>query len=220
MTTKDKIILGVVVGLIAVTSAFIGGRVAGGGSLLGGGAYNALLTWFGNGLSAGLTEQFSVDSAGQVTSATTTNTTSYWTVNGVDYASVQISMAATSSVPCSIANPFGATALVLDYFAQVTANGLGTQLIDVSTSSTAYASSSPAFVKRFSAASTFTLPWTPGVASTTRVGLLGYDSFSGAGNSPYVLGASERLNFSIATGTPGTFSSYYTGTCSATVMKG
>ncbi len=181
-----------------------------------------LVSWFSNTVYFGTTQQASIDTSGQLTTATTTNTTSYWTVGGIDYASVQVSMAATSSVPCAIPNPFGAaTSTVLNHTAQITADGLtGTQTLDVSTSSSAYASSSPAFVKKFSATDgQHTLVWQPGVASTTNPGVIGYDSFNSTGASPYRLGPSEFLTTRVATGTAGTFASYFTGTCSATFMK-
>lgn len=162
-----------------------------------------------------------IDDSGNFVLATSTFTGNYWTIGSINYASVQVSMAATSSVPCSIPNPFGAsTSTVLNYYAQATVNGLGSQLTDVSTSSTAVGSSSPAFVKAYTTtAGPFNLVWTPGAASTTRTGLIGYDSFSSTGDSPYLLAPNLNLNFRIATATPGTFSSYLTGTCSATFMQ-
>lgn len=71
MTTKNQIILGVVLGLIAFTSALMGGLVAKGGSLLGGGLYEALPKQYGNGLSAGLNQQLVIDSTGTITSDAT-----------------------------------------------------------------------------------------------------------------------------------------------------
>lgn len=70
MTTTQKIGLGVVLALVAFTSAFIGGEVAGGGAKLGGGAYEALSKWFGNGLTAGSSQQFAISSTGAVTNST------------------------------------------------------------------------------------------------------------------------------------------------------
>jgi hypothetical protein len=71
MTTKNQIILGVVVAVIAFTSAMMGGLVAKGGSLLGGGSYEAIPKQFGNGLSAGLSNQLTIDSSGAITSDAT-----------------------------------------------------------------------------------------------------------------------------------------------------
>jgi hypothetical protein len=64
MTTKQKVLIGVVLALIVFPASFLVGRVTGGSSLLGGSAYEALPKWFGNGLQAGLTQQFAVDSNG------------------------------------------------------------------------------------------------------------------------------------------------------------
>src|SRR5258708_4644246 len=72
MTTTQKLGLGVVLALVAFTSAFIGGSVAGGRALLGGsGAYEAIQTWYGNGIFAGLTKQFTIDNTGSVSSTGT-----------------------------------------------------------------------------------------------------------------------------------------------------
>src|SRR5436309_1002417 len=104
MTTNQKIGLGVVLALVAFTAAFIGGKVAGGGISFGGSInrYEAGVWQFGNGLYAGLTQQFSVDSNGALTTATTTNSTYYWTIGGIDYASVQQSFTSATTTPCSI----------------------------------------------------------------------------------------------------------------------
>lgn len=185
--------------------------------------YEAGVKWFGNGFYAGLTQAFGVDSNGAVTSATTTNTTSYWSVGGIDYASVQVSLSATSSVPASIPNPFGAaTSSITSIIAQITGNGItgATQFIDISTSTTALGTSSPALVYRASVLSggQAFIPWQPMASSTNTTNiLLPVDVASGRSN--LILGPSENLNMKIASGTPGTFTSYYTGTFSATFMK-
>ena len=67
MTLSQKIGLGVVLALIAFTGAFLGGKIASGN--LGGGAYNALPTWFGNGFSGGDAEQLVVDKYGNATTS-------------------------------------------------------------------------------------------------------------------------------------------------------
>jgi hypothetical protein len=69
MTTSHKVLIGVVVALIAVTAAFLGG-LAGRGSLIGASInhYEAGVWQFGNGLYAGLSQQFSLDNTGTITS--------------------------------------------------------------------------------------------------------------------------------------------------------
>lgn len=204
---------------------FLLGAVVG-AILLGGGYF--ILGAFGGDLFGVTSRAPDVDMSVKsiTTVATSTNGSqgvpSYWTQGGVDYASVQSTLVATSGVPCTIPNPFGtAPALVLNFFFDATANGIASaQNLDVSTSSTAYASSSPAFVKNYSVGTgAFRFAWTTGASTTTIPGLLGYGSFSNNGVSPFLLGASERLNTRISTGTPGTFTAYYAGTCSATFMK-
>lgn len=126
-------------------------------------------------------------------------------------------MAATSSVVCSIQNPASATSTLERFTALINANGIGVaQTVDIATSSTAYATSTPALAY---AASIGTgedhVVWTPGIASTTNPNVLAYDSWASTGESPFIIGPSEYLNMRIATGTPGTFSSYWTGNCTA-----
>ena len=145
----------------------------------------------------------------------------YVTINGNSWYYYQQAMEATSSVPCSIKNPFGATSTAIRYSAVATANGLGSQNITLSTSTTAYASSTPYFVKNFvTSAGPFNMLWTP-MASTTGSALIGMETSGAIGNSNIIIGPTEYLNLKIATstGTAGTFSSYFTGVCRATILK-
>jgi hypothetical protein len=225
MSKKAQIVSLIAVGIIAIAGLFMPwatrtafGTAAPSGSIS---RFTAVGSQYGYYLGTYGNETQVIDDSGNVNLGTS-GTAEFWTLGGVDYASVQVSMAASSTFPCAITNPFGtATSTMLNHIVQVTSNGIGSaQLLDVSTSSTAYASSSPAFVKAYSAAAgQFTQVWTPGIGSTTRPGILGYDSFSPNGDSPYVVGPSQFVTTRIATGTPGTFASYYTGTCSATFMK-
>lgn len=128
-------------------------------------------------------------------------------------------LSATSSVVCSIKNPFSATSTVSGISMSVPVNGLGAQVLDVSTSSTAYASSSPAFVKGYSAgAPAFSFSWL-GVASTTNPLVIGFDQTGTTGISPYVVGPQEYVNFRIATTAAGTFVTYYKGNCTVVFEK-
>lgn len=165
-------------------------------------------------------ETQAIDDLGNVVLGTqgTLNTQS---LGGQEVGYYQQTMAATSSVLCGVQNPFAATTTVLNLNAQVTANGIATaELIDVSTSSTAIGSSTPSFVRSYSAGTgLFQFFWTPGFASTSNQNVIGYDEFSNTGTSPYVLAPSEYLTWRIATATPTTLASYYTGTCSATFLK-
>jgi hypothetical protein len=76
MTTKQKLGLGVVLALVAFTASFLGSKVAVISSpsspSLGGGAYEALPKWFGNGFQAGSSQQFTVDNQGSLTTTGTT----------------------------------------------------------------------------------------------------------------------------------------------------
>lgn len=214
-------VVAIVIAIFALSIALSSDRPVAGSSVNGGNVtdYTAVNTdngyWVG-----GVTQLF--NGSGVITLATTTIAANYYTIGGIDYASVQVSMAATSSVPCSIPNPFGAaTTTLLSHIVQVTANGIASaQTLDVSTSTTAFASSSPAFVKKYAAGiGNFTSFWTPGLSTSTVVGVLGNDATYLVGDSPFVIAPSEFVNTRIATGTPGTYAAYYTGTCSATFMK-
>lgn len=141
----------------------------------------------------------------------------YVRINGNGYYNYRQNMVATSSVLCSIKNPYQATSTLVDYVAQVTSGSLvQAQTLDVATSSTALASSSPAFVKEFSlaAGAQASLYWTQAAATTTNARLIGSDFVNGVSNA--IVGPSEFVNLRIATATPGTFSSYLTGTCRGT----
>src|SRR5437016_6304039 len=92
MTTKQLVLIGVVLAIVAFTSALIGGVAAKGGSLLGGSInhYEAGLWQFGNGFYAGTNQQFAVAASGSTTapalalsaSAGTTTLTGVGRVNG------------------------------------------------------------------------------------------------------------------------------------------
>lgn len=145
----------------------------------------------------------------------------FYTVGGIDYASVQQSLTATSSVVCDISDPWeGATSSIMTAALQVSASGLGSaQTFDIATSSDGYATTTPSLASRVSAPLVaFTKFWQPGATTTATV--LGFDgSAAHTGESPFFLSPNEHLIFKIATATPRTFSTYLTGTCSATFMK-
>lgn len=127
---------------------------------------------------------------------------------------------ATSSAICAIQNPSAATSTVIGFSVRATGGSLGAaQTFDLSTSTTQYASSSPAFILAASIPSTglASVAWLPSTGTTTP-SLLGYQSFTGTtGASSFVLGANQYLTVKMATGTPGTYpaASYLTGTCTA-----
>lgn len=145
------------------------------------------------------------------------------TLDGVDNPYVSIggtrqyfyrqNIAATSSTVCSVKNPFAATSTLLRYTMNVTTNGIAAaQLVDVATSTTALATSSPAFIKALSVgAGKFSVIWLPSATSSDAT--IGNSAQTGA--SGVMIGPSEYVNVKIATSTAGTFATYYKGTCSA-----
>ena len=137
----------------------------------------------------------------------------YVTINGVKTYNYSQFMAATSSVVCSVKNPFNATSTLNWYSAIVTSKGNISQIqfVDVSTSTTALASSSPAFLQVKLGGSLGHIYYSIN-ATTTNTRLVGL-SKNLASTTDAIVGPSEYVNMKIATGTPGTFGSYWTGTC-------
>lgn len=130
-------------------------------------------------------------------------------------ASVSINTA-TSSVLCSIQNTSGATTSLAFFGAHINTNGIAqNQTFDISKSSTAYGTSSPAFIKAgaITGSAQKDVAWETGNGTTTASGILGSDSFLKTGETPFLVAPNEYVNFKIASGTPGTFSSYYSGNC-------
>lgn len=146
----------------------------------------------------------------------------FMTINGVRTYNYSQPIAATSSVACSIKNPFNATSTLVRYGVNVTTNGIGVaQTLEVSTSTTnnsPTSTSSPAFVKAFPAsAGQFSFVWN-GNSATTSALTIGSQPYS-TGISNDILGPSDYINFVISTSTPGTFSPYYKGNCTGVIQK-
>lgn len=147
------------------------------------------------------------------------------TLDGVDNPFVSIGglrqyyysqpMAATSSVACSIKNPFNATSTVLNYTAALSANRLGAQQFDVSTSTTVLGSSTPALIRVATGAALIpgAWAWLPNSSSTATL----LDTNLN-GTSPIVLAPYEYLNLRYSTGTPSAFTTYNTGRCSGVIQ--
>lgn len=174
------------------------------------------------------TSTFQADGAATFGNSTTTYGSSaiptYRTIGGIDYADVQLSIAATSSVFCSVSNPFGtATTGVMTAMSNITGGMTTAQSYDISTSTQSGAgSSTPAFIYARSVGANktdFTL-WEPRATSSQLSPNILSTPESGSA-SPFFLastnGLPDRLTWRVATGTPG--NQTYSGTCSATFMK-
>lgn len=145
---------------------------------------------------------------------------SFVSIGGAKYYYYSQAIAATSSTVCSIRNPFNATATLSDYGASVTSvGGLGAQRYDLATSSTAYGTSTPAFIKEFlSPNAAWTMAWSP--ATTTNTRLIGLEPTGTIGNSNVLIASGEYLNFKISTtSTSGTFATYLSGQCNGVLKK-
>lgn len=143
-------------------------------------------------------------------------TSPYLCVNGICDWYSRVAIAATSSVIASIPFPANVGTSTVEFAdCSITANGMtGTQLLDISTSTTPFGSSTPALIYAHSIASGAKDNVTWEAASTTNARLIGFSGITGE-NQVYGTSSTEYLNFRVATGTPGTFASYFTGECSA-----
>lgn len=157
----------------------------------------------------------------------------YETKGGIDYAHVEVALTATSSVPGIIKNPFvstAATSTILACGVEVTSNGIAVaQSLDISTTTGTggYGSSTPAIMSGYAAGTgQFTAPCGFNSATSTqsatnaagvKTGLL--PGMTNAGLSNYISVTGEYLTARIASATPGTFTSYWTGTFWAWFMK-
>ncbi len=133
------------------------------------------------------------------------------TVGGVPTFAKRLLMAGTSSVPCSMQNPFGATSTLTRFTALVTSNGIGAaQTVDLATSTTAFGTTSPSLVWAHTvSAGRDGMLWTPGAASSTvNANVLGGGN---DGTDNLIIGPTQYVNLRIATGTPG--AAYWTGAC-------
>lgn len=151
-------------------------------------------------------------------------------VGGLEKAYVRRAFTATSSVLCSIRNPFfGATSTIESFSAVFSRGVLGANLFDVSTTSNTlgYGSSSPALIAAHNIPSTDkpVIVFQKNASTTSSVNtgndggtvLAGLNASTGlTGISNYILGPREFLTMRLSTSTiRGEFAAPYQGTCTA-----
>ena len=147
---------------------------------------------------------------------------SYTSIGGLKTWFGTLSMTATSVVPCTIPNPFGATSTIVRASHRITTGLLGANSITLSTSSTAQATGSiPALMLSHSIGSNAQdyAMWFP-IATTTQSSSNKnsiWDGINSDGSSPILLRPTESLQWRVATITPGT--GFFTGSCSAVIHK-
>lgn len=129
---------------------------------------------------------------------------------------------ATSSIICALKNPYGATTTMNRITARIDSNGMGAQVLYISTSTSAFATSTagvPTLVagKAVAASGKAEMSWYPGQATTTQGGVVG--PLNSNGESPFRLLPSEFILVNVATATAGTFTAYMTGQCTAALDK-
>lgn len=149
-------------------------------------------------------------------------------INGVKTFNYGASLTATSSYVCSFQNPYNATTSIVSVGAESTANGIAVaNNLYVSTSTTAFGTSTPALVDSFAMGTgQWTLELQKNSATSTQsasnpngtqANLLPGRNQAGASN--YILGPTEWVTFKIATTTGGTFSTYNVGKCSGVLKR-
>ena len=149
-------------------------------------------------------------------------------INGIQTYNYRQSIAATSSVVCTVRNPVGATSTLESYAFEVRTNGIAaTQDLAVSTTTGVggYGSSTPALMLYSAGTGQFSAEWQPNSATTTSTGSVNsVDSrllpgMTNLGASNYIIGPSEYVSLRIATATPRTLDAYYTGSCSGVFRR-
>lgn len=148
----------------------------------------------------------------------------YTTINGVGTYYYSQPITATSSAFCSIRNPYATTTIPRSLNVQVSANGMGATIIDISTSTSQYGTSSPAFVKAFSlgANAAGNIIWAGGSGTSTSATVLGLTNTATGvtnGTSDIFLKANEYITFRISSSTPGTFTTYLSGRCTGVLQS-
>ncbi len=167
----------------------------------------------------------------------------YQVVGGVKTYWVSQAINASSSIACAFGNPTnqftanglstttGATSTLTYASMRVDSNGLGSQTIDISTSTAtvlgsganvSYAflgSTTPSFIYAATVGTGRSdIIWSNPIATTsTKIIGMNYNNYDLTGRSVTMVGPNEGVTFRIATGTPGVFaaSSYPTGMCEA-----
>lgn len=140
--------------------------------------------------------------------------------NGVCKGFVTAPFTASTS-PCVLRNPLGATSTIVSWSAAwATVNYGANQTAYLSTSTNSGGTTTKALINEYTLvnATEGDLAWTPHLnASTTGVEtqkVYIQDDFL-TGENPFTLGANEWLNFSVATGSRGSFSGTFSGSCAA-----
>ena len=145
-----------------------------------------------------------------------------FSIGGVEQCTISQQFIATSSTICSILNPYRATSSIMSIGVSRSASGIaGTQAFYFSTTTSTgrYGSSTPAFVDGHQEGrSNFAYHWGGGVStSTPRAGVL--ETLAPDGGSRAILGPLETITVRIATSSPGTFTTYMSGKCSAVLQR-
>lgn len=152
----------------------------------------------------------------------------YFTIGGVDYYHIKLPILATTTVLCRVpSNVFGAatsTLVAASLNPGTGTNPLGAITFDLSTTSSSigHSTSSPALARGFSIAAAPAIPFIWSLATTTNTQTIGVavgaNGFDG-GSSNVFIRPGEGLTFRVATGTPGTYTSFLSGTCEVTLRK-
>lgn len=145
------------------------------------------------------------------------------TIGGYPTFERKIPMSATSSVVCTIKNPFNATSTLVRFGASITTGILGTNAFSLSTTTglNGFGSSTPSLMRDHSVGSNTVdaVAWYPSSSTSTPVNVLSL--LSGAtGESFDLIAPNEWVVYRIATTTSaGALATYYTGSCDYLFQK-
>lgn len=144
-------------------------------------------------------------------------TSNYTSIGGVSFYHERKAITATSSAVCAFPVPFASSTLK-SLTVSVNTNGIAAaQTVDISTSTTAFGSSTPAFINAGAVGAGAIQRLVYGGSSLANSAtLLGLLSTGAAVNT---LQSGQFVTVRIATTTPGTFTTYWGGFCDAVFQK-
>jgi len=167
------------------------------------------------------------------------------TLDGVDTPFVKIGgnqrwigslgISATSSVLCSLKNPFGATSTLESFSYRIATSSIArSEYVSLSTSTSQYRDNAGSYGSSTNAFMHTTIPaygyndafsFRPNSATSTGTGASAtgdaslYFGITASGTSAYIIKPTEYLNLVIGSTTPGTFATFPQGTCSYEIQK-
>jgi hypothetical protein len=153
--TQNQIRAIVALGVVAVIA--LGGYALfhRGPSFSGAGAYEALQTWFGNGIFAGSNKQLTIDNAGNI------STTGTYSANGATTTTTRSALTTSTTTPCAVQSP-AATSTLDRFVASFITSSTTASTVTIAKASTQYATTTVIATSSIAASAQATI-----VAATT-----------------------------------------------------